>query len=89
MQLQQGGLFRGCSHSLMFGLPYLLGPLVAPTTVALGAKRAAGPFTPRNEHVVTLHEPWHRYVPVYGQLARRDLHPLDCGLAGRYLNPKP
>ena len=24
--------FRGCSHSLMFGLPCLLGPQVAPTT---------------------------------------------------------
>ena len=33
MQLQQGGVFRGCSHSLMFRLPYLLGPPVAPTAV--------------------------------------------------------
>jgi len=28
-----GGVFRGCSHSLMFRLPYLLGPPVAPTAV--------------------------------------------------------
>ena len=31
MQLQQGHVFRGCSHSLMFRLPYSLGPQVAPT----------------------------------------------------------
>lgn len=29
----------------------------------LKVHRAAGPFTPRNEHAVTRHEPWHRYVP--------------------------
>ena len=33
MQLQQGGGFRGCSHSLMFRLLYSLGPQVAPTAV--------------------------------------------------------
>jgi len=33
MQLQQGGAFRGCSHSLMFRLPYLLGPPIAPAAV--------------------------------------------------------
>ena len=33
MQLQQGMKSRGCSHSLMFRLPHLLGPPVAPTTV--------------------------------------------------------
>ena len=32
MQLQQRGKFRGCSHSITFKLPYLLDPLVAPTT---------------------------------------------------------
>jgi hypothetical protein len=30
------------------------------------AHRAAGPFTPRNERVVTLHELWHRYIPEPG-----------------------
>jgi hypothetical protein len=29
-----GCLFRGCSHSLMFRLPHLLGPQVAPTATA-------------------------------------------------------
>jgi len=50
MQLLQGESFRGCSHSLMFRLLYLLDPPVAPTAVQ---DRAAGPFTSRNEHVVT------------------------------------
>ncbi len=34
MQLQQGLLFRGCSHSFMFRLPYSLDPPVAPTAEA-------------------------------------------------------
>ena len=34
----------------MFRLLYLLGPPIAPTAVH---DRAAGPFTSRNEHVVT------------------------------------
>jgi len=34
MQLQRRLLFRGCSHSVMFMLPYLLDPQVAPTAVA-------------------------------------------------------
>ena len=46
-----GERFRGCSHSVMFRLPCLLGPPVAPTAVSL-AHRAAGPFTPRNGRVV-------------------------------------
>ncbi len=57
-----GWSFRGCSHSLMFRLPCLLGPPIAPAAVP--RHRAAGPFTSRNEHVVTppehfriLHEP--------------------------------
>ena len=33
-QLQQGTLFRGCSHSFMFRLPYLLDLQVAPTSTA-------------------------------------------------------
>ncbi len=71
----------------MFKLPYLLGPQVAPTAIALvciagsygdtvcgpdvppvvpirnTSHRAAGPFTPRNGRVVTLHELWYRYIP--------------------------
>ena len=33
MRLQQGAVFRGCSHSLMFSLPHSLDPPVAPTAV--------------------------------------------------------
>jgi hypothetical protein len=32
MQLPRRNLFRSCSHSFMFRLPYSLDPLVAPTT---------------------------------------------------------
>jgi hypothetical protein len=35
MQLRQGARFRGCSHSLMFRLPYSLDPQIAPTAVTL------------------------------------------------------
>ncbi len=58
-------LFRGCSHSIMFKLPYLLDPQIAPTT-GLYIPRAAGPFTPRRTHAVTHHELWYRYVPESG-----------------------
>src|SRR5215467_3658226 len=37
-----GHLFRGCSHSLMFRLPYLLGLQVAPTSIAPVALQAIG-----------------------------------------------
>jgi len=53
MQLQQSTLFRGCSHSVMFRLPCLLDPQVAPTAVTY--RRPARPFTPGNENVVTQH----------------------------------
>ncbi len=49
----------------MFRLPYLLDPPVAPTA-ANPSRRAAGPFTPRNAHLVTQHGPWYRYVPESG-----------------------
>src|SRR5271154_1830235 len=45
MQLRRGVIFRDCSHSLMFRLADLLGPLIAPTAPV--ARRAAGPYTPR------------------------------------------
>lgn len=83
MQLQRRTTFRGCSHSFMFGLPYLLDSLVAPTVPI--SWKAAKPFTPRNEHAVTHHGLWYRYVPETGKLARRDFHPLDYALVGRYL----
>ena len=47
-----GHAFRGCSHFVIFRLTCLLDPQVAPTAEA-HSLRAAGPFTPRNEHVVT------------------------------------
>lgn len=57
-----GHRFRGCSHSIMFRLPYLPGPQIAPTSIAR-RYRAARPFTPRKERAVTLHELWYRYIP--------------------------
>ncbi len=39
MRLQQGAVFRGCSHSLMFSLPHSLDPPVAPTAVPEGTGR--------------------------------------------------
>ena len=47
-----GPFFRGCSHFLMFRLPYSLGPLTAPTAVGSVSHQAAGPFTPRNGRAV-------------------------------------
>ena len=53
MQLQQGSHSRGCRHSVMFRLPCLLDPPIAPTAAALFVRTAAGPFTPRNEPGIT------------------------------------
>lgn len=58
-----GPTFRGCSQFVMFRLPRLLDPPVAPTAVA-SRLRAAGPFTPRRTRLVTCPEQWHRYVSV-------------------------
>jgi len=57
--------FRGCSHSITFRLPHSLGPQIAPTAKA-HVFWAAGPFTPRNERVITHHELWYRYVSESG-----------------------
>ena len=58
--------------------------------------RAAGPFTSRNAHVVfRLGYPrfyMNRDIATYpkrNKLTRRDFHPLDCGLVGRYRTPDP
>ncbi|MGA1871703.1 MAG: hypothetical protein ACMUJM_24510 [bacterium] len=59
-------ILRGCSHSFMFKLPYLLAPPIAPTADILSCIRAVGTFTPRNERVITLHELWYRYVSESG-----------------------
>ncbi len=81
------GLFRGCRHFVMFRLPYLLGPQVAPTVAdypqgsrAVYTTHSSVGYLPRD--VVSLrvqHE----------QLTRRDSHPLDCGLVGRSDFPSP
>lgn len=66
-----GNYFRGCSHSLMFRLPHLLGPRVTPTAGFGGTRvptqpMAAGPFTPRNAREVAYLELRHRYMSESG-----------------------
>ncbi len=86
MQLQQGILFRDCSHSFMFRPPCSLDPQVAPTAEALSLQGGRA--------VYTKHSPV-GYLPRdvaslrirHKQLIRRDFHPLDCGLVGRYRSP--
>ena len=50
----------------MFRLLYLLDPQIAPTAENIYILRVARPFTPRNEPVVTHHEPWYRYMSESG-----------------------
>ena len=53
MQLQQGWFLGAADIPLCSGSgPCLLGPPIAPTAAAL-VRRAAGPFTPRNEPGIT------------------------------------
>ena len=42
-------------------LSFLVGR--SPTPLTHDSYMAAGTFTPRNEHVVTQHELWYRYMP--------------------------
>src|SRR5437879_6146587 len=51
-QLRWGAVYRGCSHSITFGLRRSLGLQVAPTATPPG-RRAARPFTPRRTRPVT------------------------------------
>ena len=82
------GVFRGCSHSLMFRLPNLLGPPVAPTArvrCPLGSRAVYTTQCPSgypSQAVVSLR------VRI-GQLTRQDFHLQDCGLVGRYQTPDP
>ena len=77
-----GIAFRGCSHSLMFRLPRLLAPQVAPT--------AGVPRLQSSRDVYTTHSPV-GYLPRdvaslrirHEQLIRLDFHQLDCSLVGR------
>jgi hypothetical protein len=75
-----GRLFRGCTHSLMFRLPYLLDLQAAPTAVTPSQGSQA---------VYTTHRPdGHPVWDVaslrvrHEQLTRLDFHQLDCSLVG-------
>ncbi len=59
-QLQRGAVYRGCSHSITFGLLHSLGPQTAPTAAL--THRAAGPCTPRIAQPVTRTGMWRRFT---------------------------
>ena len=77
----QGSVFRGCSHSLMFRLLNLLDLQVVPTAGLCQGSQAF--YTTqdlrryRTQVVASLRTR-------LGQLVRRDFHPLDCIVVGRY-----
>ena len=80
MRLQQGAVFRGCSHSLMFSLPHSLDPRSHPPRC---------PKAPGGRAVYTTHRPADypgRDVASLrdrsGQLSRLDSHQLDSDLVG-------
>jgi hypothetical protein len=87
MQLQQGILFRGCSHFVIFRLPSasgVLDPQIAPTAVVLpqGGRvvyttHSSFGYLPRD--LVSLRI---RHESACGGI-RLDFHQLDCSLAGR------
>ncbi len=59
-QLPWGAVFRGCSHSITFGLLHSLGLQTAPT--AARTRWAARPFTPRIARPVTRTGMWRRFT---------------------------
>jgi len=59
-QLFVGGFSRGCNHSIIFRLPYLLGPPTVLTVRAIPS--ATGPYTPGSTCAVTGRRLRHRYV---------------------------
>jgi hypothetical protein len=66
--------FRGCSHSLMFRLPHLLGPQVAPTVEVQSLLGSRAVYATQR----TCGYPSRTVVSLracIGPLARRDLHP--------------
>ena len=80
MQLRWGAVFRGCSHSITFGLLHSLGPQTAPT---------AAPKAPGRQAFHTTHRPAgypHRDVASlhvrHGQLTWLDFHQLGRSLVG-------
>ena len=68
--------FRGCSHFMMFRLPHLLGPQIAPTAEAHSLLGSRAVYATQR----TCGYPSRTVVSLracIGPLARRDLHPLD------------
>lgn len=82
MQLQQGILFRGCSHSLMFRLPRSLDLQVAPTAKAQSLQGSQAVYTTHSS-VGYLPQDVASLRVRYEQLTRLDFHQLDCSLVGR------
>ncbi|KKL11616.1 hypothetical protein LCGC14_2543990, partial [marine sediment metagenome] len=62
MQLLRRANFEAVIISLCSN-PYTCSPPWLHLPLELIVSRAAGTFTPRNEHVVTQHELWYRYTP--------------------------
>ena len=58
-QLPAGIYSRGCNHSFIFRLPYLLDP---PAALTVGFPLATGPYTPRSTRTVAGYKPRHRYM---------------------------
>ena len=65
MQLQQGTPFRDGSHFVMFRLPCLLDPQVAPTAVTLRFQGGRAVYTTQWTESY-LPELWHHYMPESG-----------------------
>jgi len=78
-QLQRGAVFRGCSHSITFGLLHSLGPQTAPTAASLPSRRALHtthrPTGYPGQDVASLHVR-------HGQLTWLDSHQQGRSLVG-------
>jgi hypothetical protein len=81
MQLQRRAKFRGCRHSVMFRLPYLLDPQVAPT-VSLDVIGSRAVYTTHSSVGYLPREVASLRVR-HEQLTRLDFHQLEHGLVGR------
>ena len=82
MQLQQGRASRGCSHSLMFGLPRSLDPQVAPTAESQSLQGGWAVYTTHSS-VGYLPRDVASLRVRHEQLTRLDFHQLEYGLVGR------
>ena len=76
-----GGLFRGCSHSLMFRLPRSIDPQVAPAAEALSLQGGQAVYTTHSS-VGYLPRDVASLRVRYERLTRLDFHQLDCSLVG-------